>query len=319
MENLYLTIHLPEEAMGQRLDQALAALLPEHSRTRLKNWIEKGYVCVDNLACTPRQKVQGGEKVVIEAPLLPQKEWQRDAIPLTIVAEDEALIIINKPPGLVTHPGAGNPNGTLANALLHHDPSLAQIPRCGLVHRLDKNTSGLLVIARTLQAHTYLTEKMQQREIKREYEAVVNGVMISGGMVEAAIARHPTHRTRMAVDERGKIAVTHYRVLQRFRAHTHLKIHLETGRTHQIRIHMSHLHYPIVGDNTYGGRTYLPPQCKEPLKSQLQHFPRQALHAKKLALIHPLTNTLCEWECALPQDMQTLITALAHDKTLQEN
>lgn len=314
MENIHLTATLPEEVAGQRLDQALAHAFPQHSRSRLQQWIKKGYVQVDNAPCTTRQKVNGGEQVDIQAQLAPEQNWTSEPIPLNIVAEDEALIVINKPVGLVSHPAAGNLSGTLVNALLHHDPQLACLPRGGLIHRLDKNTSGLLVIARTPEAHTYLVDQMQKRHITRCYEAVVNGVMTGGGSVDAPIDRHPIHRTRMAVRDSGKHAVSHYRVISRFRAHTHIQVQLETGRTHQIRVHMAHIRYPLVGDSAYGARVHLPKQCDENLKHCLQHFPRQALHAKALSLVHPLTGETCLWECDVPEDMAQLIDALARDK-----
>ncbi|MHA7841455.1 MAG: 23S rRNA pseudouridine(1911/1915/1917) synthase RluD [Gammaproteobacteria bacterium] len=313
MENIHLSTILPLEVSGQRLDQALAHALPEHSRSRLQQWIKKGYVRINNVPCTTRQKVTGGEQVDIQAQLTPKQHWGSEPIPLSIVAEDEALIVINKPVGLVSHPAAGNLSGTLVNALLHHEPRLACLPRAGLIHRLDKNTSGLLVIARTPEAHTYLVDQMQKRLITRCYEAVVNGVMTGGGSINAPIDRHPIHRTRMAVRDTGKQAITHYRVISRFRAHTHIQVQLETGRTHQIRVHMAHIRYPLVGDGTYGGRVHLPKHCEESLKHCLQHFPRQALHAKALSLVHPLTGNSCLWECEVPKDMAQLIDALKKD------
>ena len=315
MENIHLTATLAQATVGQRLDQALAHTFPQHSRSRLQQWIKEGFVHVDSAPCTPRQKVNGGEEITIRAQLTPEKNWSGEPIPLSIVAEDEALMVINKPVGLVSHPAAGNLTGTLVNALLHHDPQLARLPRAGLIHRLDKNTSGLLVIARTPEAHTYLVDQMQKRQITRCYEAVVNGVMTGGGSVEAPIDRHPIHRTRMAVRDSGKQAVSHYRVITRFRAHTHIQVQLETGRTHQIRVHMAHIRYPLVGDSAYGGRVYLPKRCEESLKIRLQSFSRQALHAKALSLVHPLTGETCLWECQLPADMAALIDALLEDKT----
>jgi 23S rRNA pseudouridine1911/1915/1917 synthase len=236
-----------------------------------------------------------------------------EALPLAIVYEDAAILVVNKPAGLVVHPGAGNRAGTLQNALLHHAPELVQLPRAGLVHRLDKQTSGLLVVARTLEAHTRLVAALQAREFAREYAAVVSGVMTGGGTVDAPLGRHATDRLRMSVREGGREAVTHYRVLKRFRAHTHISVQLETGRTHQIRVHMAHIRYPLVGDPVYGRRVALPPAASPLLKQTLQDFHRQALHARRLGLKHPLSGESMHWEAPLPQDMQDLLAALADD------
>ena len=234
-------------------------------------------------------------------------------MPLEILYEDSALIVLNKPPGLVVHPGAGNREGTLVNALLHHAPELANVPRAGVVHRLDKDTSGLLVVARTLAAHTHLVAQLQARTVKREYFAIVAGVMTAGGTIEAPVGRHPSERTRMAVVVGGREAVTHYRVLERFRGHTYVRVNLETGRTHQIRVHMAHLHYPLVGDPTYGGRLRLPADSSSTLREALRHFKRQALHAGVLGLIHPESGAALQWDAPLPADMQQLLEALRSD------
>lgn len=306
-------MEIPENLQGVRLDQALAELLPDFSRSRIQGWIKSGQVTVDGEPRRPRDKLEGGEEVLVEAETEEDHRWEPQAIPLDILFEDEHLIIIDKPPGLVVHPGAGNPDQTLVNALLHHAPELAQVPRAGVIHRLDKETSGVLAVARSVAAHTHLVEQLQDRAFEREYLAVVNGVMTAGGMVEAPIGRHPTQRTRMAVTESGKEAITHYRVEQRFRAHTWIRVQLETGRTHQIRVHMAHIRYPLVGDPLYGGRLRIPPQSSEELQAELRGFKRQALHAARLGLEHPISGEFLAWESPLPADMQRLLGLLQQD------
>jgi 23S rRNA pseudouridine1911/1915/1917 synthase len=299
---------------GMRLDQAMAVLFPDYSRARLQQWIKQGLVSLDGTtAKRPRDKVLGGEQVELEAVMEDQVECRPQPIPLDIVHEDASLLVINKPAGLVVHPAAGNPDGTLQNALLHHDASLIQLPRAGIVHRLDKETSGLLVIAKTPPTHKYLVEQLQLRAIKREYRAVATGVMTAGGSVDQPIGRHPSQRTRMAVNLGGKPAVTHYRVLERFRSHTYLKVMLETGRTHQIRVHMAHIRYPLVGDPVYGGRLRIPPGATPELETMLRRFKRQALHARKLGLEHPASGEWMEWSVEPPEDMQELLKALEQD------
>jgi 23S rRNA pseudouridine1911/1915/1917 synthase len=257
--------------------------------------------------------VAGGEQIELHTVLEPQGDWQAEAIPLDIIYQDEALLVINKPAGLVVHPAAGNRDGTLLNALLHHAPELESVPRAGIVHRLDKETSGLLVIARTLAVHKTLIEMMQARDIQREYEAVVQGVMTAGNTIEAPIGRHPVQRKRMAVVSNGRPAVTHYRVIERFRAHSHIRVQLETGRTHQIRVHMAHIRYPLLGDPVYGGRLRVPSGCSVELDEQLHRFRRQALHAARLQLNHPLSGEMMEWLAPLPADMQGLLEVLRQD------
>jgi len=258
-------------------------------------------------------KSWGGESIILNATIEPTLKWQPQVLPLDIVHEDEAIIVINKPAGLVVHPAAGSPDSTLVNALLHHCPRLETIPRAGIIHRLDKDTTGLLVVAKTLPAHTHLVRELQARNFKREYETIVNGLMVAGGTVDAPIARHPKNRIKMAIVNNGKPAVTHYRVIQRFRAHTHIKVTLETGRTHQIRVHMTSIHYPIVGDPVYGGRLKMAKQTSEVLRDCLTQFKRQALHAKRLGLLHPTTREMLEWTAELPADMQELLKALEND------
>jgi 23S rRNA pseudouridine1911/1915/1917 synthase len=308
-----LSLQVPESLAGQRLDQALANLLPDYSRSRLKGWIESGEVLVDGKARRPRDKVFGGEAVELTAALPEESAAKPQSIPLAIVHEDKHVLVIDKPAGLVVHPGAGNPDSTLQNALLAYDPKLAVLPRAGIVHRLDKDTSGLLIIARTLPAHTALVRMLEERSIHREYEAVCRGVMTAGGTVDAPIDRHPTDRVRMAIREGGRAAVSHYRVIRRFRAHTHVRVQLETGRTHQIRVHLAHIGYPIVGDRVYGGRLALPKGASEELRIALRSFPRQALHAARLQLEHPITGKPLEAAAPLPPDMVRLLEQLAAD------
>jgi 23S rRNA pseudouridine1911/1915/1917 synthase len=305
---------LPAEAAGLRFDQALARSLPQYSRARLKEWIESGAVQVDGRALRAKDKVLGNEQVRIEAQLPVATEVAPEAMPLAVVFKDRALIVINKPPGLVVHPGAGNARHTLQNALLGLEPRLALVPRAGLVHRLDKDTSGLLVVARTPEAHTALVALLAAREITREYLAVCAGVMTAGGTIDEPIGRHRSQRTRMAVRADGRPSVTHYRVVRRFRAHTLVRVQLESGRTHQIRVHLSHAGFPVVGDALYGGRRRIPAGCTPELAEMLGHFPRQALHAARLKLAHPVTGREMEWEAPLPPDMAALVAALETDR-----
>ena len=305
------------ELSGSRLDQALAKLFPDYSRSQLQNWIRAGHVFVDDKPQTTiRSKVLAGQAISIMATLQPTERWVAQDIPLEVCYEDNALIVINKPAGLVVHPGAGVPDHTLINALLHYDANLATIPRAGIIHRLDKETSGLLVIARTLPAHHTLVKQMKQRAIEREYEAIVKGVLISGATINAPIGRHPVQRTRMTVIASGREAITHYRIIKRYRAHTHIRIRLETGRTHQIRVHMNHIHHPLVGDPSYGQQIGIPNQVSAPLKKSLQQFKRQALHAATLRLQHPTTQRMLEWHAPLPADMDNLIKKLQADITI---
>ncbi len=313
---LQISLTIPPEQAGQRLDQALAALLPDYSRSRLKSWIESGEILVDGTARRPRDKVLGGEAVEIAASLPEDERTEAQPIPLVLVHEDRHLFVVDKPAGLVVHPGAGNPDQTLQNALLALDPGLSTLPRAGIVHRLDKDTSGLLVVARTLPAHTALVRMLGEREVHREYEAVCRGVMTAGGTVDAPIDRHPTDRVRMTVRDGGRESITHYRVIRRFRAHTHVRVQLETGRTHQIRVHLAHAGYPIVGDRVYGGRLAMPKGAGESLRAALRAFPRQALHAARLQFVHPVTGRPLECRSALPADMRTLLETLADDEAM---
>jgi len=308
-----LTVQIPPELSGQRLDQALAALFADVTRSQIQQWIEDGRVTLNGRVPRKRDKVREGDAVEIHPPPPAQPDWKAQAIPLEIVHEDGDILVINKPPGLVVHPGAGNPEGTLLNALLSHAPTLARLPRAGIVHRLDKDTSGLLVVAKTERARQQLIRQLQEHTVEREYLAIVSGVMIAGGTVEAPIARHRTLRTRMAVSAHGKPAVSHYRVVKKYRTHTLVQVQLESGRTHQIRVHMAHLHYPVVGDPVYGGRLKIPAGAGDKLKKALRGFKRQALHALKLSLIHPRTGKRVQWATSVPEDMSKLMEALAAD------
>lgn len=304
---------MPATLSGKRLDLAAAELFPGHSRSRLKGWIEEGALTVDGRPAAPKQKLAGGERLALRVVLSASSDWAAEELPLEIVHEDEDILVIDKPVGLVVHPAAGHEAGTLVNALLHHDPGLATLPRCGIVHRIDKDTTGLLVVARTLEAHTELVRQLQDKSVWREYEAVVNGVVVRDGRVDAPIGRHPADRKKMAVVVGGKPAVTHYTVLTRFRAHSHLRLKLETGRTHQIRVHMAHLKHPLVGDPVYGGRVHLPPHSTPALAACLNGFSRQALHATRLGLVHPRSGEFMGWHSPLPDDMVVLLDQLAED------
>ena len=314
-EDERIDCRIPERLAGKRLDQALAELLPAYSRTRLQQSIKSGQIRVDGRPRQPNDQILGGEMIGGTIQSIEVVVARAEAIPLHILYEDTDILIVNKPPGLVVHPAPGNLDGTLVNALLHHAPELAILPRAGIVHRLDKDTSGLLAVARSQRAHTALVEQLQARSMGREYLTVVNGLMTAGGTVDAPIARHPVDRKRMAVGNGGKPALTHYRVVQRFRAHTLLRVKLETGRTHQIRVHMAHIRFPIVGDPVYGGRVRLPStstECHERLRS----FRRQALHAVRLQLKHPDSGETLTWDTALPADMADLVQALREDAEL---
>ena len=311
-----LEARIPEAARGQRLDQALAALFPDFSRTRLKAWIEAGRVQLDGRAPRPRDVVVGGEVVQLSPLAEPQVAAAPEAIALDVVFADADVLVLNKPAGLVVHPGAGNPRATLQNALLHLDPRLVELPRAGIVHRLDKDTSGLMVVARSARAHTTLTRALEVHAVEREYQAVCSGVMTAGGTVDAPIDRHPVDRLRMAVRSSGREAVTHYRVITRYRAHSHVRVVLETGRTHQIRVHLAHAGYPLVGDATYGRRIVLPRAATPRLAATLQAFRRQALHAARLAFVHPASGERVEFTAPLPPDFAALIAALAEDLRL---
>ncbi|MDH3281782.1 MAG: 23S rRNA pseudouridine(1911/1915/1917) synthase RluD [Gammaproteobacteria bacterium] len=312
MTHLYATI--PSELAGSRTDKVLAQLFPQYSRTVLQGWLRQGLVLVDDETPRPRDPVEGGERVDIVVPQTPDREWEAQPVPLYIVHADEQLLVIDKPAGLVVHPGAGNPDRTLLNGLLHYDPRLAELPRAGIVHRLDRDTSGLLVVARTETARRALIEQLAARSVTREYLTVVCGKVISGGTVSEPIGRDPHDRRRMQVTPRGRDAVTHYRVAERFRAHTMLRVRLDTGRTHQIRVHLKHIGFPVLGDPVYGERLRIPPKASLALTHMLRQFRRQALHATRLRLIHPHDGMRCGWQSPLPADIHSLVAALGDDQ-----
>ena len=306
-------LHLDPALAGMRLDQALASALPQYSRSRIQGWIGRGTVLIDGRVARARDRVLGGERVQLTGEVPADLSAAPQAMALDIVHEDGQVLVIDKPAGLVVHPGAGNRDRTLQNGLLAHDPRLAHVPRAGLVHRLDKDTSGLMVVARTIEAHAALVERLAARDISREYLAIVTGVMTGGGTIEEPIGRHRTARTRMAVRADGREAITHYRIAERFRAHTLVRVTLGTGRTHQIRVHLAHIGYPILGDPVYGGRRRLTAGATPALLEALHGFKRQALHAARLAFAQPLTGEPLEFEAPMPADMQALIEVLRED------
>jgi len=313
-DRVELRASVPAEMHGDRLDRVAAHLFPQYSRARLQGWIREGALSVDGRPCRPRDKVTGGASLCIDAELGAAVEWRPEPIALDILHEDDAILILNKPAGLVVHPAAGHAEGTLVNAVLAHAPQVAQLSRAGIVHRLDKDTSGLLVVAKTLPAHRDLVAQLQARSVSREYSAVCVGALTGGGTVDAPIGRHPRQRKKMAVVAAGgKPAVTHYRLVRRFGNHSHIAVSLETGRTHQIRVHMAHRHHPLVGDPTYGGRPRIPAGASAPLIEALRTFPRQALHARALGLRHPDSGEPVQFECPLPRDLLDLIAVLERE------
>lgn len=313
-EHVSISCEVPDTLVGKRLDQAIAEMFPDYSRMRLKEWILAEKVSVDGqIVSKPRVKLIGGEMIAIEAEIEQAVDYAPEDIPLNIIYEDEDILVVNKQAGLVVHPGAGNMEGTMLNALLHHCPGIEHVARAGIVHRLDKDTTGLMVVAKTVEAQTHLVTALQAREITREYEAICCGTMTGGGMVDKPIGRHPTKRTHMAINEQGKEAVTHYRVAEKFRNHTRLRLRLESGRTHQIRVHMSHLGHPLVGDPLYGGRARPPKKCGPELLEKLRAFQRQALHARMLSFAHPITCEIMQFEAPVPDDMVDLTEFLRQD------
>jgi 23S rRNA pseudouridine1911/1915/1917 synthase len=306
---------VPAELAGKRFDQALAEMFPEFSRSRLSEWIKAGDALLDGVLVRPRDPVRGNEPVTLSVRMEVETRAEAENIPIDLAYQDADVLVVNKPAGLVVHPGAGNPRGTLVNALLNFDPRLAELPRAGIVHRLDKDTSGLMVVARSLRAHAALVEQLSEREVHRQYVAVVVGPMIAGGTVNAPIGRHATDRVRQAVvrEGQGREAKTHYRVRERFRAHTVVECRLETGRTHQIRVHMAYVKHPLIGDPLYGGSFKLPKAATPELTEALRAFKRQALHAEKLAFVHPVSGETISTESAIPADMQALIATLRAD------
>ena len=314
--HISLSAKVPEDLAGSRLDQIAAQLFPEYSRARLQTWIKDGSLRVNSKSLRPRDRVYTGDLLQVEAELVASEQFVAEPIQLDILFEDEDLLVINKPANLVVHPAAGHRQGTLLNGLLHTYPQLEAIPRAGIVHRLDKDTTGLMVVAKNLPSHSYLVQQLQERTVEREYEAIVHGVLTGGGVIDEPLGRHPVNRKKKAVVENGKDSVTHYRVLKRFRSHTHVQLNLETGRTHQIRVHMTHINHSLVGDQLYGGRLQLPTACSEKFEQQLRNFKRQALHARRLALIHPSSEESMSWEVVAPEDFQQLLAAINEDLKL---
>ena len=305
-----LKIIIPNRMIDQRIDLALSTMLPEYSRSKITNWIKSGDALINNKTFKPKDKVVGNETVFLTLKEKDKNHWLPEKINLNIVFEDDDIIVINKPFGLVTHPGAGNLTGTLANALLHYDSSLSNLDRVGIVHRLDKNTSGLMVVSKNIKSQKFLVEQLQTHSVEREYSAIVYGHMISGGSINKPIGRDSKDRVKQAVLSNGKEALTHYRAIDRFKNHTHVKVILETGRTHQIRVHLSHIGYPLIGDPVYGGRVRFPKKASQQLKDVLINLQRQALHSKKLTLIHPTTGKSMSWKAELPEDMLELLSTL---------
>lgn len=310
IERIENSAQIDESLAGKRLDQSVASLFSDYSRSRLTQWIKDGVLTLNGNTARPRDKVSEGDLVELQVEVEKEIDHQPEPMQLDILYEDDDILIINKPPNLVVHPAAGNREGTMLNGLLHHAPQLAKVPRAGIVHRLDKDTSGILVVAKTLAAHTSLVAQLQDRAFEREYVALVQGNLTGGGMIEEPMGRHPVHRKKMSVNPLGKEAITHFRLLRRYRAHCLLKVNLETGRTHQIRVHLSHRHNPIVGDQLYAGRMKMPAGATEEVKQALRGFKRQALHARKLGLTHPVTGKWMEWEVDVPEDFQQLIAIL---------
>ena len=305
-----LKIIIPERMKGDRLDFALSKMLPDISRSKITASIKAGDTLIEDKVFKAKDKSNGSEVITFSFDHKVINEWLPEKIPLEIIFEDEDLIVINKQTGLVTHPGPGNWSGTLANALLHYDESLAKLDRAGIVHRLDKDTYGLMVVAKNMKSQKYLVDQLQSHSIQREYSAIVYGYMISGGSVEKPIGRDPKNRVKQAVVANGKEALTHYRLVDRFKNHTHLKAILETGRTHQIRVHLSHIGNPLIGDPLYGGQVRFPKKASEDLKKSLKNFRRQALHSKKLTLVHPVSGEVMSWKSFLPDDMNKLLNIL---------
>jgi len=306
-----LKIIIPERMTGQRLDVALSEMLPDYSRSNITAWIKSGEALINHKPFKPKDKVNGSEMVELTISQKKNIDWVGEDIPLNVVFEDEDIIVLNKAVGLVTHPGAGNWSGTLANALLHYEPKLATLDRAGIVHRLDKNTSGLMVVARNEKSQKYLVEQLQRHSVSRGYSAIVYGHMVAGGTIDEPIGRDTKDRVKQAVSSHGKEAVTYYRVIDRYQNHTHIKAILETGRTHQIRVHLSHIGYPLMGDPMYGGKIRFPKKADVILKEAIVNFKRQALHARKLTLIHPISGELMSWKAPLPEDMLALLDVLS--------
>jgi len=304
---------VPDELAGLRLDQALAKMFPDFSRSRLKSWLVAGAVLVDGESRRPKDRVDGGEQVELTIVTELAVRSAPEPISLDVVFEDDDLLVINKQAGLVVHPGAGNPTGTLMNGLLHHSPALAELPRAGIIHRLDKDTTGLMMVGKTLAAHTALTRALAEREVSRHYVAVCRGVLTGGGKIDEPIGRHPVDRTRMTIRQDGRPAVTHFTVRERYRAHSFVDVKLDTGRTHQIRVHFAHRRHALLGDGVYGGRLGLPAGATAALIDELRGFKRQALHAAQLKLLHPVSGDELVLDAAIPEDFAHLLDVLRAD------
>ncbi|EED35770.1 ribosomal large subunit pseudouridine synthase D [Luminiphilus syltensis NOR5-1B] len=301
---------VPADLHGARLDQASAELFPDYSRSRLKTWIQEGKLTVDGVVLRPKDKVALDNQLELIAEAEAEVAWSGESLPLDICYEDDDVIVVNKPAGLVVHPAAGHPTGTLVNALLAHAPELQQQPRGGIVHRLDKDTSGVMFVAKSHRAHRSLVTQLSARSVTREYAALCSGQLVAGGTIDQPIGRHPTARTKMAVVSDGKPAITHFRVANRFEHFTQLQVNLETGRTHQIRVHMAWCRHPLVGDPVYGGRLRIPAGISDRLKSALADFQRQALHARSLGFDHPATGERMQFDANLPDDFRGLLAVL---------
>lgn len=312
-EQILQNVIVDESYAGQRIDVVLASLLPEYSRSQLQKWLKQGQILINGQQRQAKEKLFGGEFIEIKAELACVTRWHAESIDLDIIYEDEDVMVINKPVGLVVHPGAGNTSGTLSNGLLAHYPPIELVPRCGIVHRLDKDTSGLLVVAKTLQAHSSLVQQLQARTVKREYEAIACGYITAGGTVDAPIGRSPHNRLKMAVTKMGKSAVTHFNILERFRNHTRIRCRLETGRTHQIRVHLAHINAPLLGDPLYSRRQRIDQRMDQQLKDYLKQYHTQALHAYQLGFKHPISGQSLAFKAALPESMAVLISLMRQD------
>jgi len=314
MKLIQQSFQIEKQLAGNRLDQALQRLLPDYSRSRIQQWIQQGFVCINQEQCKPRQKVFSGDLVVLDVPEQNQISDLPQAVEFAILYEDEDLFVIDKPANLVVHPAAGHRDGTLVNGLLARDPRLEQLPRAGIVHRLDKDTTGIMVVARNLRAHSWLVEQLQARLVRREYVAIAQGVITAGRRIETGIARHPQNRKKMAVAERGKTAITHFQVARKFGHYSLIRLQLETGRTHQIRVHMAYINHPLLGDAVYGGRMRIPAGADDELVAVIRGFKRQALHAERLGFMHPRSREPVSFEAPLPRDFRQLLDALEqHD------
>jgi len=311
MKLIQQQIKIAAEYSGYRLDQALSGLMPDYSRSKIQEWIQQGFISLNRQSCKPKQRVYNGDLIDLDIPYVAKLADRPENIEFEILHQDQNLLVINKPANLVVHPAAGHDSGTLVNGLLHIDPELEQLPRAGIVHRLDKDTTGVMVVARNLKAHASLVDQLQRHEVKREYIAITRGVVTGGRTIETGISRHPQNRKKMSVQKHGKTAITHFQVARKFPHHSLIDVQLETGRTHQIRVHMAHINYPLLGDPVYGGRPGLPPGISSALVDRLRGFKRQALHARRLSFKRPGSHEICSFEAPIPQDFQALLDALS--------